>query len=205
MVVKLSLSDEGTSAASRIIVGAADKMDNSRTYAPGQLGRLFAAVTASAAFMSAIPIATAANPVPLAQMAGQWKGSGWASRATGAARESVRCRLKAKYSAKTRKLSLSGKCASTNGTFTLLGHIADYSNSNKLTGRWVNPRGIGSMNIAGSRKGNRLTFLFDAKDKQTNRKTAYRTIWDLRNNGFSLNTGLSAGPSNALGQIDFKR
>ncbi len=149
--------------------------------------------------------ATAAKPVPLAKMAGQWTGDGWASRAKGASKERVRCRLKAKYSVKTRKLTLSGKCAATSGTYSLLGHIAEYPGSKKLTGRWVNPKGMGSMNITGNRRGNRLTFLFDGKDKKSKRKVAYRTVWDLRNTGFSLNTGFASGAHNALGQIDFQR
>ncbi len=167
--------------------------------------RSLAIVAIAALLVMGSPPAKAAKSVPLANMAGQWTGNGWASRTVGASKEKVRCRLKAKYNAKTRKLSLSGKCAASSGTYTLLGHIAEYAGSKKLTGRWVNPKGIGSMNIAGNRSGNRLTFLFNNKDKKSKRKIAYKTVWDLRNSSFSLNTGLASGAHNALGQIDFQR
>ncbi|MEP2990112.1 MAG: hypothetical protein ABJN65_14120 [Parasphingorhabdus sp.] len=175
--------------------------------ASGRICRSLAAVvvTIAALLVMGSPPAKAAKSVPLANMAGQWTGNGWASRTVGASKEKVRCRLKAKYNAKTRKLSLSGKCAASSGTYTLLGHIAEYAGSKKLTGRWVNPKGIGSMNIAGNRSGNRLTFRFNNKDKKSKRKVAYKTVWDLRSGGFSLNTGLASGAHNALGQIDFQR
>jgi len=138
-------------------------------------------------------------------MAGKWNGTGWTVRNQGAAKERVRCRLTAKYSKSTRKLSLKGKCAASSGTFSLLGHIAEYPESKKLTGRWVNPRGIGSLNVAGARNGNRLTFLYRTKDKQSKRKVGYKTIWDLRASGFSLSTGLASGKPGDLGTINFQR
>lgn len=149
------------------------------------------------------PSVSGAEQVHLSKMAGKWTGQGWALRKQGAPKESVRCRLTAKYSKKARKLSISGKCAASSGTFTLLGHIAEYSNSNKLTGRWVNPKGVGTANVAGSRKGNRLTFLLDRSSKKA--KKAYKTVWDIRRNGFTLNTGHATGAHNALGQISFQR
>lgn len=143
--------------------------------------------------------------MPLSKLAGTWKGDGWALREKGETREGVRCRLKASYKSGSRKLALSGKCAATSGTYTLLGHIADYPGTNRVTGRWVNPRGIGSVNIAGKRTGNRLTFFFDGKDEKTKRKVRYKTVWDLGNDSFSLSTGTSEGGNDALGKITFKR
>lgn len=180
-------------------------MKKTQNHAPERYLRSLSVAMATIWFVSANPPAIAAKTVPLAQMAGKWTGKGWASRSEGGSKEGVRCRLKAKYNAKTRKLSLSGKCAATSGTYTLLGHIAEYSNSGKLTGRWINPRGVGSLNIAGKRSGNRLTFLFEGKAKKPDRKVRYKTVWDLRNNGFSLNTRLASGAQDALGQIIFQR
>ncbi len=180
-------------------------MNKTHNHAAEHVRRPVVVAIVAAWLISGSPPANAAKPVPLAQMAGKWTGNGWASRTEGGSKEGVRCRLTAKYSAKTRKLSLSGKCAATSGTYILLGHIAEYPGSGKLTGRWVNPKGVGSLNIAGKRSGNRLTFLFDGKGKKSDRKVAYKTVWDLRNDGFSLNTGLASGAHDALGQIVFQR
>lgn len=146
---------------------------------------------------------SASNKVPLSQMAGKWTGNGWETRSNGGAKERVRCRLTAKYTGNSRKLSLSGKCAATGGTYTLLGHIAEYPGTDKLTGRWVNPKGIGASNLKGKRSANQLRFVFEGKDGKTKRKVQYQTVWHLRQNGFSLSTGLASGNNNSLGQINF--
>lgn len=143
--------------------------------------------------------------MPLSKLAGSWKGDGWALRQKGETKEGVRCRLKANYKSQSRRLALSGKCAATSGTYTLLGHIADYPGTNRVTGRWVNPSGVGSVKIAGTRAGNRMTFFFDSKDATTKKKVRYKTVWDLGDNTFSLSTGLGKGSSDALGKITFKR
>lgn len=165
--------------------------------------RIFGCTVVTALYFATSPAAMSAKQVKLSQMAGKWTGKGWASRKKGAAKENVRCRLTAKYRAKLRKLSVSGKCAASSGTFTLLGHIAEYSGSKKLTGRWVNPRGVGSASVKGVRSGNRLTFLLDDRDKKSN--VRYKTVWNLRSDGFTLNTGHANGLENALGQISFQR
>lgn len=153
--------------------------------------------------LSISPAASGAEQVKLSQMAGKWTGQGWTSRKKGAPKENVRCRMTAKYRAKARKLSVSGKCAANGGSFTLLGHIAEYQGSKKLTGRWINPRGIGATSVKGNRMGNRLTLLLDRRDKKT--KTRYKTVWDLRRNGFTLSTGHANSAANALGRISFQR
>jgi len=155
--------------------------------------------------ISASSPSQAASTVALSDIDGTWSGSGWAVRHEGGARENVRCRLKANYKSRARKLTLSGKCAASSGTYTLLGHIADHPGSNRVTGRWVNPRGIGAVKIAGQRTNNRLTFFFNGKDERTERKVTYKTVWKLGNDRFSLSTGTRAGADDALGTIVFKR
>ncbi len=143
--------------------------------------------------------------VDLSEMAGKWKGTGWGKRNSSAPREGVRCRLTAKYRKKNQKLSVSGKCAATSRTFTLLGHVAEQKNSNKMTGRWINPDGIGSINIAGRRTANKLVFTFMAKDGKTGRKRKYRTVWSLQKNGFNLTSQIAENRFQDIGIIRFRK
>ncbi|MBD2840998.1 hypothetical protein IB285_01880 [Erythrobacter sp. KMU-140] len=155
--------------------------------------------------MSANSQSGAASKIPLSEIEGQWRGDGWAVREEGGTKEGVRCRMKTRYQSGSRRLNISGKCAATSGTYTLLGHIKDYPSTDRVTGRWVNPRGVGVVNIAGNRSGNRLTFFYEAKDKETKEKVRYKTVWDLSGDGFSLSTGVGGGSNDELGKITFRR
>lgn len=146
-----------------------------------------------------------AAKVALSEMTGKWKGTGWGKRNSSAPKEGVRCRLTARFRSKNRKLSVSGKCAATSRTFTLLGHVAEYNGSNKMTGRWVNPSGIGSMKIAGTRKGNNLIFTFIAKEDKTGKRRKYRSIWSLKRNGFDLRSQIAGKTFRDIGNIQFRR
>ncbi|MBV7266291.1 hypothetical protein [Erythrobacter ani] len=172
--------------------------------------RIFLSATLFAPIAILIPASASSQPknagtIPLSEIAGQWRGDGWAVREEGGTKEGVRCRLKTRYKSGSRKLTISGKCAATSGTYTLLGHIADYPDTNRVTGRWVNPRGVGVVNIAGKRTGNRLTFFYEGKDKETKEKVRYKTVWDLSGDGFSLSTGVGGGANDELGKITFRR
>ncbi|MEP2990447.1 MAG: hypothetical protein ABJN65_04450 [Parasphingorhabdus sp.] len=144
-------------------------------------------------------------PVPLSQYAGKWTGTGWGKRDSSAAREAVRCRMTVKSRKATRKLVFSGKCAATSRTFTLLGHLAHYPGTNKMTGRWVNPDGVGSMNIVGKRRSNILSFEFRAKDRKSGKKQMFRNRWILRGSQFSIHTDQLTPAQSTIGSITFNR
>ncbi len=152
-----------------------------------------------------LPASTSVNRVDLSKYGGKWSGSGWGKRDAGAPRERVRCRMTAKYRAKTRRLSVSGKCAAASRSFTLLGHVAEYRGSNRLTGRWVNPSGMGSVKVAGRRNGNNLIFTFRAKDRKLGKMRQFRTVWKLNRNSFTLNSQVAKGGYRDIGSIRFSR
>lgn len=149
--------------------------------------------------------AKSAEPLPLSQFAGKWSGTGWGKRDSSAAREAVRCRMTARYRKATRKLVFSGKCAATSRTFTLLGHVAHYPGTNKITGRWVNPDGVGSINISGKRQVNQLSFEFQAKDRNSGEKQTFRNHWNLSSSTFSIRTDQMTPVQSTIGSISFKR
>ena len=96
----------------------------------------FAMALALVLFANGADTANAApeQRISLAKMTGEWRGSGWGVRHATAPRERVRCRMRAKYRAKSRKLILSGKCAATSRSFTILGHLAEYPGNKRITG-----------------------------------------------------------------------
>ncbi|WP_417622012.1 hypothetical protein [Parasphingorhabdus sp.] len=146
-----------------------------------------------------------ASPIPLSQFAGKWSGTGWGKRDGSAVLEPVRCRLIARYRKATRKLVFSGKCAATSRTFTLLGHLAHYPGTAKITGRWVNPGGVGSINIVGKRRLNQMNFEFQAKDRKSGKRERFRSRWKFRRSGFSINTAQLTPAPLPIGSITFER
>jgi len=141
----------------------------------------------------------------LSSMAGKWRGSGWGVRHKGAPRERVRCRMTAKYRNRSRKLVLSGKCAAVSRSFTLLGHIAEYTDSNHITGRWINPDGLGALNIKGVRRGNHFIFDFRARDRKAKTKLKYRTVWAMKAKSILLSTVLPDDKGIKIGELSFAR
>lgn len=142
---------------------------------------------------------------PLSNYAGKWEGLGWVKRHASAERESVRCRLTARYGKNSRKLSMNGKCAAAARTFTLLGHIAGNPETNEMTGRWVNPDGVGSLNISGKRRVNSATFEFKAKDRKSGERQSFRTSWGFGKVGFSIRSQQLTPQTSEIGAISFER
>lgn len=61
-------------------------------------------------FLTALVAASAASSEPLANMAGTWKGSGWARETQQGQQETVRCQITNSYDRSALTLTLSGKC-----------------------------------------------------------------------------------------------
>jgi len=142
---------------------------------------------------------------PLSSYAGKWEGLGWVKRHASAEREPVRCRLTVRYRKSSEKLDMSGKCAAAARTFTLLGHIASNPTTNQMTGRWVNPDGVGSLNIAGKRRVNSATFNFDANDRKSGKRQSFRTSWGFGKTGFSITSHQLTPRTSEIGAISFER
>ena len=167
----------------------------------------FAMALALVLFANGADTANAApeQRISLAKMTGEWRGSGWGVRHATAPRERVRCRMRAKYRAKSRKLILSGKCAATSRSFTILGHLAEYPGNKRITGRWINPSGIGSLNIRGVRRANAFIFTFRAKDRKSKKRRSYQTVWDMAPRSMKMRTMLVDHEKKPVGVIQFER
>lgn len=159
------------------------------------------------AFVGPVQLAKANSEtkVSLSGLGGEWRGSGWGLRHATAPQEQVRCRMRTRYHTRARRFALSGRCAATSRSFTILGHIAEYPDSDRITGRWVNPDGFGSMNIRGSRNANTFTFTFRAEDRNSKETRTYRTTWQMSQNSMTVRTSLADHDDTLVGLIQFER
>lgn len=154
--------------------------------------------------------------VALSSLNGDWSGTGWGTRYPGASKERLRCRLKARYQHrkggrsaagknKSAMLKLSGRCAATSRSFNIAGHISEQSGSRKITGRINNPDGIGAINVAGYRDGNKLVFNYKAKDKKTKKTRKYQSVWTIGKTKISYKTTLREPGKKVVGAVTFAR
>ena len=113
-------------------------------------------------------LATPALSDPLADMAGDWTGSGTAREAPGSAVESVRCRMSNEWQADRGRLRVRGRCAVPGRTFEIDGALK-HEDGDRLSGFWRNPDGPGQTSVGGRVSGDTVRFAFSAKDPGTGR------------------------------------
>jgi len=94
-------------------------------------------------FLMAMTAASAALSAPLADMKGTWKGSGWARETPQGPQETVRCRITNSYDTSELTLTLSGQCVVPGRRLTIAGTLTGTEGTERITGRWANPDGIG--------------------------------------------------------------
>lgn len=116
---------------------------------------------------------------PLAEMEGSWTGSGWARETPQGPKEAVRCRLANVYHSGRLELAISGRCVVPGRQISLSGEITEQVGSEKISGRWSNPDGIGNARIFGVQRENVVAFTFHAIDPVTGENLAQNIEWRL--------------------------
>jgi hypothetical protein len=125
---------------------------------------------------------------------GSWTGNGWAIRKPGAPREAVRCRIRVRLSESDTRVDISGQCASPGNRSSVNGYLKRQPNGT-YTGRWSNPRGLGTVGLSGTGSGERITLRFDAEDPDTGEPISGTMNWTFGGAKFSISGTLKAAGS----------
>ena len=150
-----------------------------------------------------LALASVGSAEPLAQMAGVWSGSGWARETKSGPKEALRCRLSNTFDAGV--LTISGRCAVPSRKIALAGELRSTKNSERITGHWFNPDGLGSVSIVGVQRGDAVAFTFRAKDPKTQAEVAHNVEWRVTGDSLRMRSNDRAEPSIAMSDVTFIR
>ena len=138
---------------------------------------------------------------PLADMHGTWRGSGWARETPDGPKETLRCRMSNSYASGA--LTVSGRCVIAGRKIALAGEIKGKSGSDKITGHWFNPGGLGSARISGLQGADVVAYTFRAKDPETGTDLAQNVEWRVQADRMRLRATDRANPSIMMSDIIF--
>lgn len=157
--------------------------------------------------MIAVFVLTGSTAVsePLAEMEGAWKGSGWARETPDGPKETVRCQIRNSYDNASLTLTLKGHCVVPGRRLTLSGNIVGTDGTERITGRWSNPDGIGSARVVGIQRDNIVAFNFSAIDPNTGSNVAQNVEWRLSEGGLHLRSTDRQNPALMMSDISFNR
>ena len=135
---------------------------------------------------------------PLADMAGQWTGSGWVKESATSPAETVRCRLNNTYDASQDEVSVKGVCVAPGQRAKVEGNLRRRTDGT-VRGVWLNPRGVGQSKVTGQATDDTISFF-------VNRKEQARVVhWQTADNLLRLSTVDGKDQTIQLADIDFKR
>ena len=146
---------------------------------------------------------TAADP--LADMSGTWRGSGWARETPQGPQETVRCQIRNTYDATDTTLKLFGQCVVPGRRLTISGTLIGSDESERITGRWSNPDGIGSVRIVGIQRDGIVAFNFSATDPATGRDLAQNVEWRISESALRLRSTDRNNPDKLMSDILFSQ
>ncbi len=142
---------------------------------------------------------------PLADMAGSWRGSGWAKQTVDGPQETLRCRIDNSYEQATLTLTITGQCIVPGRKLSLSGTLAGTEGAERITGRWSNPDGFGSARIVGVQRDGIVAFNFNAIDPGTGQTVAQNVEWRVSDNGLRLRSSDRENPDRMMSDISFDR
>lgn len=156
-------------------------------------------------FLIALTAASTALSGPLADMDGSWRGSGWARETLQGPQETVRCQIANSYDKSALTLTLSGQCVVPRRRLTIAGTLTGSEGIERITGRWSNPDGIGSVRIVGTQRDGIVAFNFSATDPATGGKLAQNVEWRVSDGTLRLRSTDRSDPSIMMSDISFGR
>ena len=148
-------------------------------------------------------LSASASANTLAALNGAWSGGGWARETPDRAQEALRYRLKNTYEANV--LTASGRCVESGRKISLSGELKSEVGSDKISGHWSNPDGLGAVQIIGVQRDGILAFLVRAKDPETGREIAQYVEWRIDGASAHLRAFDRANPSLIMSDICFTR
>jgi len=149
--------------------------------------------------------ATTASADPLAKMVGAWRGSGWARETPQGPQETVRCQIQNDYDEDNSTLTLSGQCVVPGRRLTISGTLVSSDFSERITGQWSNPDGIGSVRIFGIQRDGIVAFNFSATDPATGRDLAQNVEWRVSDGALRLRSSDRRNPDIIMSDISFNQ
>jgi hypothetical protein len=156
-------------------------------------------------FLTALVAASAASSEPLADMHGTWKGSGWARDTQQGPQETVRCQITNNYDSSVFTLTLSGQCVVPGRRLTVSGTLTGSEGPERITGRWSNPDGIGSVRIVGVQRDGIVAFNFSATDPATGRDLSQNVEWRVSEGALRLRSSDRRNPDIMMSDISFSQ
>lgn len=156
-------------------------------------------------FLLAVIAASTALSEPLADMDGTWRGSGWARETQQGPQETVRCQINNSYDTLALTLTLSGQCVVPGRRLTISGTLIGSEGVERISGRWSNPDGIGSVRIRGIQRDGIVAFNFSATDPATGRDLAQNVEWRISDEALRLRSTDRSDPSIMMSDITFGR
>lgn len=142
---------------------------------------------------------------PLAEMEGTWRGSGWAKQTPQGPQETLRCQIRNDYDDATRTLTLSGACAVPGRRLTISGTLRGSEADERITGRWSNPNGIGSVQVLGVQRDGIVAFNFNAIDPATGRALSQNVEWRVSGDALRLRSSDRKNPTIMMSDLSFSR
>lgn len=155
------------------------------------------------AILTALTAASTALSEPLADMDGTWRGSGWARETQQGPQETVRCQITNSYDSSALTLTLSGQCVVPGRRLTISGTLTGSEGSERITGRWSNPNGIGSVRIVGIQRDGIVAFNFSAPDPTVGREFAQNVEWRVFDGALRLRSSDRRNPKIMMSDISF--
>jgi len=156
-------------------------------------------------FLIALAVASSAAAEPLADMSGSWKGSGWARETQQGPQETLRCQIRNSYDSVALTLTVSGQCVVPGRRLSLSGTLVGSDNAERITGRWSNPDGVGSVRIVGIQRDGIVAFNFKATDPATGRALAQNVEWRVSDTTLRLRSTDRNDPSIMMSDITFSK
>ena len=153
----------------------------------------------------ALTAASTALSGPLADMDGSWRGSGWARETPQGPQETVRCQIANGYDTSTLTLTITGQCVVPGRRLTIAGTLTGSEGAERITGRWSNPDGIGSVRIGGIQRDGIVAFTFSATDPATGGELAQNVEWRVSDGTLRLRSTDRSDPSIMMSDISFGR
>ncbi|MGB5557107.1 MAG: hypothetical protein WBN04_03740 [Paracoccaceae bacterium] len=150
-------------------------------------------------------LASPAMAEPLADMSGSWSGSGWARERPQGPQETIRCKIDNTFDEATSTLNISGRCAVPGRQLTMSGILSGSDGSDRITGRWSNPDGIGSARVIGFQRDGIVAFTFAANDLTTGQDLAQNVEWRTLENTLRLRSTDRSDPNIMMSDITFSK
>lgn len=146
-----------------------------------------------------------ANAGVLSDMGGAWRGSGWAKETPQGPQETVRCQITNTYDDVSDTLTLVGQCVVPGRRFTMSGTLTVTEGSERITGSWSNPDGIGSARVVGVQQDGIVAFNFSALDPATGRNVAQNVELRVSDEASRLRSTDRQNPDIMMSDISFSR